>query len=86
MFGNGLKILHFTGFDSGSFACCYIAGSFGGLIPCGPSSKVCPDRSKYVFWDPYHPSDAANVVIAKRLLEGDTNDIYPINIRQLANV
>ncbi|TYJ15543.1 hypothetical protein E1A91_A10G190200v1 [Gossypium mustelinum] len=74
------------GFDSGSFACCYIAGSFGGLIPCGPSSKVCPDRSKYVFWDPFHPSDAANVIIAKRLLDGDSNDVFPINIRQLANV
>ncbi|XVE65503.1 hypothetical protein DITRI_Ditri08aG0005000 [Diplodiscus trichospermus] len=74
------------GFDSGSFACCYIAGRYGGLIPCGPSSKVCPDRSKYVFWDPYHPSDAANVIIAKRLLEGDSNDIWPMNIRQLANV
>ncbi|MBA0570972.1 hypothetical protein Golob_004570, partial [Gossypium lobatum] len=72
------------GFDSGSFACCYIAGSFGGLIPCGPSSKVCLDRSKYVFWDPFHPSDAANVIIAKRLLDGDSNDVFPINIRQLA--
>ncbi|XP_022749059.1 GDSL esterase/lipase At4g16230-like [Durio zibethinus] len=74
------------GFESGSFACCYIAGSFGGLIPCGPSSKVCPDRSKYVFWDPYHPSDAANVIIAKHLLDGDSNDISPMNIRQLANI
>ncbi|KAL4289669.1 hypothetical protein GQ457_14G017060 [Hibiscus cannabinus] len=74
------------GFDSGSFACCYMAGRFGGLVPCGPSSKVCPERSKYVFWDPYHPSDAANVIIAKRLLEGDSDDIFPMNIRQLANV
>ncbi|XP_007035821.2 PREDICTED: GDSL esterase/lipase At4g16230 [Theobroma cacao] len=74
------------GFDTGSFACCYVAGNFGGLIPCGPSSKVCPDRSKYVFWDPYHPSDAANVIIAKRLLDGDSNDITPMNIRQLVNV
>ncbi|XVF66100.1 hypothetical protein PTKIN_Ptkin10aG0007200 [Pterospermum kingtungense] len=74
------------GFDSGSFACCYIAGNFGGLIPCGPSSKVCPDRSKFVFWDPFHPTDAANIIIAKRLLDGDSDDISPMNIRQLANV
>ncbi|XWS14212.1 hypothetical protein CRYUN_Cryun36dG0103700 [Craigia yunnanensis] len=73
-------------FDSGSFACCYnIADSFGGLIPYGPLSKVCPDRSKYVFWDPYHPSDAANVIIAKCLLDDDSKDISPMNIRQLAN-
>ncbi|KAK2412147.1 GDSL esterase/lipase [Trifolium repens] len=71
------------GFDNPSSACCNMAGRFGGLIPCGPTSKVCWDRSKYVFWDPYHPSDAANVVIARRLLNGGSADISPMNIRQL---
>ncbi|OMO58489.1 Lipase, GDSL [Corchorus olitorius] len=74
------------GFESESFACCYVAGNYGGLIPCGPTSKVCPDRSKYVFWDPYHPSDAANVIIAKRLLDGNSDDISPMNVRQLAKL
>ncbi|XP_034685260.1 GDSL esterase/lipase At4g16230-like [Vitis riparia] len=71
------------GFENGNSSCCYIAGRFGGLIPCGPPSKVCSDRSKYVFWDPYHPSDAANEIIATRLLGGDSDDIWPMNIRQL---
>ncbi|KAJ1380581.1 SGNH hydrolase superfamily [Sesbania bispinosa] len=71
------------GFENPSSSCCYMAGRFGGLIPCGPTSRVCWDRSKYVFWDPYHPTDAANVIIAKRLLDGDQNDISPMNIRQL---
>ncbi|GMN55150.1 hypothetical protein TIFTF001_024267 [Ficus carica] len=71
------------GFENPSSACCYSAGRFGGLIPCGPPSKVCLDRSKYVFWDPYHPSDAANVIIAKRLLDGDSSEISPMNVRQL---
>ncbi|CAI8610760.1 unnamed protein product [Vicia faba] len=71
------------GFENPSSACCNMAGKFGGLIPCGPTSKVCWDRSKYVFWDPYHPSDAANVAIAKRLLDGGSADISPMNIRQL---
>ncbi|KAL9364857.1 hypothetical protein Peur_042730 [Populus x canadensis] len=74
------------GFENANASCCYAAGHFGGLIPCGPSSKVCFDRSKYVFWDPYHPSDAANVIIAKRLLDGDSNDISPLNIRRLATI
>ncbi|XP_031257755.1 GDSL esterase/lipase At4g16230-like [Pistacia vera] len=73
------------GFDNVNSACCYVAGYHGGLIPCGPLSKVCRDRSKYLFWDPYHPSDAANLLIAKRLLDGDSEDISPINIRQLVN-
>ncbi|WCJ23305.1 GDSL esterase/lipase At4g16230 [Euphorbia peplus] len=71
------------GFENANSSCCYGAGRFGGIIPCGPHSKVCPDRSKYVFWDPYHPSDAANTIIANRLINGDLNDISPINIRQL---
>ncbi|GFQ07438.1 GDSL esterase/lipase at4g16230 [Phtheirospermum japonicum] len=58
-------------------------GRYGGLIPCGPSSKVCEDRSKYVFWDAYHPTDAANSIIAMRLIDGDSTDIWPLNIRQL---
>lgn len=71
------------GFENANSSCCYIAGRFGGLIPCGPPSKVCSDRSKYVFWDPYHPSDAANEIMATRLLGGDSDDIWPMNIRQL---
>ncbi|XP_038706534.1 GDSL esterase/lipase At4g16230-like [Tripterygium wilfordii] len=71
------------GFENADSSCCHLAGRFGGLIPCGPPSKVCPDRSKYIFWDPYHPSDAANNIIAKRVLDGDTNDFWPMNIRQL---
>ncbi|KAJ4868842.1 hypothetical protein Rs2_49609 [Raphanus sativus] len=74
------------GFESEKVPCCSLAGKVGGLIPCGPSSKVCTDRSKYVFWDPYHPTEAANIIIARRLLSGDTSDIFPINIRQLANL
>ncbi|GAV70843.1 LOW QUALITY PROTEIN: Lipase_GDSL domain-containing protein, partial [Cephalotus follicularis] len=74
------------GFENANYACCYAAGRYGGLIPCGPSSKICIDRSKYFFWDPYHPSDAANVLIAKRLLDGDSSDISPVNIRLLMNI
>ncbi|CAI9118889.1 OLC1v1020516C1 [Oldenlandia corymbosa var. corymbosa] len=71
------------GFQNSSFACCYVSGNFGGLFPCNPTSKVCTDRSKFVFWDPYHPTEAANLIIAKRMLDGGPNDIWPKNIRQL---
>ncbi|KAK9724955.1 hypothetical protein RND81_05G111200 [Saponaria officinalis] len=73
------------GFENANSACCSVSGRYGGLIPCGPSSKVCSNRSKYVFWDPYHPSDAANVLIAKRLIDGDSDVISPTNVRQLLN-
>ncbi|PIN19220.1 Triacylglycerol lipase [Handroanthus impetiginosus] len=71
------------GFENANSACCHSGGRFGGLIPCGPTSKVCEDRSTYVFWDPFHPTDAANSIIAMRLLDGDSSDIWPINIRHL---
>ncbi|KAI3997529.1 hypothetical protein MKX01_008136 [Papaver californicum] len=71
------------GFENFDSACCRLAGRFGGLAPCLPPSVVCPNRSKYVFWDPFHPTDATNFIIAKRLLDGGSNEIYPMNIRQL---
>ncbi|CAN6295331.1 unnamed protein product [Urochloa humidicola] len=71
------------GFEVADSACCYAGGRFGGLVPCGPTSRYCDDRSKYVFWDAYHPSDAANVLIARRILDGGPADISPVNVRQL---
>ncbi|KAK9080044.1 hypothetical protein SSX86_001719 [Deinandra increscens subsp. villosa] len=71
------------GFENADSACCYVTGQHGGIVPCGPTSKVCPDRSKYVFWDPYHPSEATNFIIAKRLMDGDTKYIRPLNLRTL---
>ncbi|KAG7018565.1 GDSL esterase/lipase, partial [Cucurbita argyrosperma subsp. argyrosperma] len=71
------------GFENADSACCHIAGRYGGLFPCGPPSRVCVDRSKYVFWDSFHPSEATNSIIARRLKDGDANDIWPINIREL---
>ncbi|CAI0429593.1 unnamed protein product [Linum tenue] len=73
------------GFATSSRACCGNGGQFAGIVPCGPTSSMCADRSKHVFWDPYHPSEAANVIIAKQLLDGDTKYISPMNLRQLRN-
>ncbi|CAA0829157.1 GDSL esterase/lipase [Striga hermonthica] len=74
------------GFTSASKACCGDGGPYAGIVPCGPASSMCKDRDKYVFWDPYHPSEAANVIIAKQLLDGDAGYVSPINIRELWNL
>jgi len=71
------------GFVSSNVACCGRGGQFRGVIPCGPTSSECVDHGKYVFWDPYHPSEAANLVVAKRLLDGGPNDVFPVNVRKL---
>lgn len=47
---------------------------------------MCADRDKHVFWDPYHPSEAANLIIAKQLLEGSPKYISPMNLKQLRDL
>ncbi|GMH06434.1 hypothetical protein Nepgr_008274 [Nepenthes gracilis] len=74
------------GFKTASKACCGNGGRFAGIIPCGPTSSLCQERGKHVFWDPYHPSEAANLIIAKQLLDGNTKFISPMNLRQLRNL
>ncbi|MCL7040712.1 hypothetical protein MKW94_025592 [Papaver nudicaule] len=73
------------GFENNDSACCRGFGSYGGLGLCRPTSEVCSDRTKYIFWDLGHPSEAVNLLVSKRLLDGDSKDIYPMNIRQLYN-
>ncbi|XP_027361863.1 GDSL esterase/lipase At2g23540-like [Abrus precatorius] len=76
------------GFTTASRACCGIGigGQFAGIIPCVPTSSLCSDRYKHVFWDQYHPSEAANLILAKQLLDGDKRYISPINLRQLRDL
>lgn len=76
----------FSGFKTASTACCGNGGRFAGIIPCGPTSSMCENRSEYVFWDPYHPSEAANLIIAKKLVDGETKYISPMNLRTLRNL
>ncbi|XVE51686.1 hypothetical protein DITRI_Ditri02bG0061400 [Diplodiscus trichospermus] len=73
-----------AGFENADSACCHLSGKHGGKIPCVPFSRVCRDRSKYVFWDAYHPTENANLIAAKRVLDGDIRYVSPINIRQTA--
>ncbi|KAL3528392.1 hypothetical protein ACH5RR_007714 [Cinchona calisaya] len=56
------------GFTNVNSPCC----SFGKIklaLTCIPASTLCKDRSQYMFWDEYHPSDAANALIANELIK-----------------
>lgn len=49
-----------------------------------PEPLVCEDRSKYVFWDFAHPSEATNLILAKMFLDDHgSRYTYPMNVRQL---
>ena len=66
---------------------CCGAGTYNGQLPCLPViDSLCTNRSEYVFWDPYHPTEAVNEILGNRSFVGSSSDIYPINIRQLSRV
>ncbi|KAI8536492.1 hypothetical protein RHMOL_Rhmol10G0260900 [Rhododendron molle] len=51
-------------FKVSNTSCCNVDTSVGGL--CLPNSKLCKNRADYVFWDAFHPSDAANAILAEK--------------------
>lgn len=73
---------NFTVLDT---ACCG-SGPFGSY-GCNFSATLCPNRSNHLFWDEYHPTDAASG-IAANLMFGDTSGVLasPINVHQLVEL
>eukprot|EP01018_Ginkgo_biloba_P006044 Gb_41351 [translate_table: standard] len=64
------------GFKVANAPCCSL-GRYRPTLTCFPAAKLCSDRSKYVFWDEYHPSEAANMVIAGSLMSA--LNLKPVN-------
>jgi hypothetical protein len=73
----------FTVLDRG---CCGV-GRNNGQITCLPLQRPCENRSQYMFWDAFHPTEAANrIYAAKAFNSTSTADAYPINVSQLAAI
>jgi phospholipase/lecithinase/hemolysin len=71
----------FTVLDRG---CCGV-GRNNGQITCLPMQTPCDDRSKYIFWDAFHPTEAANRIIAAKVFNSSsTAYANPINVSRLA--
>ncbi|KAG0566090.1 hypothetical protein M758_7G036300 [Ceratodon purpureus] len=73
------------GFSFVNKGCCGL-GPYNGAIPCLPIVKPCPDRSAYFFWDPYHPTDKGNFILASKFFSGGLDAIEPMNVQQLAGM
>ncbi|RZC46672.1 hypothetical protein C5167_039621 [Papaver somniferum] len=68
------------------YGCCGV-GKNNGEITCLPYQTPCQNRDEYVFWDAFHPSEAANLIIGRRAYAAESpSDAYPYDIRQLAQV
>ncbi|KAF5189149.1 GDSL esterase/lipase [Thalictrum thalictroides] len=68
--------LNFTEISS---ACCG-----NGTNPCSPNATLCPNRNQHLFWDLYHPTQAAAQLAALTLYGGSRRFVTPINFMQLA--
>ncbi|KAK4766880.1 hypothetical protein SAY86_014631 [Trapa natans] len=74
------------GFTVTNAGCCGV-GRNNGQITCLPLQTPCQNRDQYLFWDAFHPSDAANVVVGRRSYSAQSpSDAYPIDIRRLAQI
>lgn len=72
-----------AGFRVVDRGCCGI-GRNQGQITCLPFATPCYFRNQYVFWDAFHPTQAANAILAQRAFSGPPSDCYPINVQQLS--
>ncbi|KNA14062.1 hypothetical protein SOVF_111000 [Spinacia oleracea] len=74
------------GFRVTNAGCCGI-GRNSGQITCLPLQTPCPNRNEYVFWDAFHPGEAANVIIGRRSYRAESSsDAYPFDIERLAQI
>ncbi|KAJ1295297.1 hypothetical protein BS78_01G213000 [Paspalum vaginatum] len=67
------------GFATAKDACCG-QGPHNGLGLCTSASNLCADRGRYVFWDPYHPTERANRIIVSQFMAGSLDYVSPMNL------
>ncbi|CAH2046279.1 unnamed protein product, partial [Thlaspi arvense] len=74
------------GFTNTNAGCCGV-GRNNGQITCLPGQAPCLNRNEYVFWDAFHPGEAANVIIGRRSFRREAaSDAHPYDIEQLAKL
>ncbi|XP_038707444.1 GDSL esterase/lipase At5g55050-like [Tripterygium wilfordii] len=64
-------------------ACCG-GGKLNGEEICSPTANLCSNRSEYLFWDLYHPTQKASQLAAFTLFGGEKRFVAPINFAELA--
>ncbi|KAG2655550.1 GDSL esterase/lipase At5g55050-like [Panicum virgatum] len=77
-----IKTPHAAGLEEVKSACCG-GGRFNAQRGCIPSSNCCNDRSKYLFWDLLHPTQATYKFAGLVFYDGPAQFVSPISIKQL---
>ncbi|KAL2245297.1 UNVERIFIED_CONTAM: GDSL esterase/lipase [Sesamum indicum] len=70
------------GFNDTKSACCGL-GKLRAKFPCTPLSLFCSDRSDHLFWDVYHPTEAAARIFIDVLWRGSGNYTFPMTVEEL---
>lgn len=73
------------GFAEARAACCGL-GDMNAKIGCTPLSFYCSNRTSYIFWDFYHPTETTARMLTTTAFDGSAPFIFPINIRQLSAI
>jgi GDSL-like Lipase/Acylhydrolase len=81
------SLIHFVGFEYTITACCGYGGgqlNYDSRVPCGHTeildgvgpvtAKGCNDSSEHVNWDGIHYTEAANFLVASKILTGKYSD------------
>jgi phospholipase/lecithinase/hemolysin len=75
-----------AGFTVTNAGCCGV-GRNNGQVTCLPYQAPCANRDEHIFWDAFHPSEAANIVVGRRSYRAESpNDVYPMDISTLASI
>ncbi|KAK9733210.1 hypothetical protein RND81_04G051400 [Saponaria officinalis] len=72
------------GFKEVKEACCGL-GILKARVACLPIATYCANRSDHVFWDFYHPTEAAYRIFIDIAFDGPEQYVFPVNIRELAS-
>ncbi|XP_061340939.1 GDSL esterase/lipase At5g55050-like isoform X2 [Gastrolobium bilobum] len=70
------------GFADVKAACCGL-GELNAQVPCLPISNLCSNRQDHIFWDSYHPTEAATRVFVDEIFNGPSKYASPINMAQI---
>ncbi|KAI3940560.1 hypothetical protein MKW92_036168 [Papaver armeniacum] len=73
------------GFSEVKSACCG-GGKFRAQVPCLPITEYCKNRRGHIFWDLYHPTEAAAKIIMNEFFLGTRKYVYPANVKQLLEI
>ncbi|CAN0840945.1 GDSL esterase/lipase At1g71691 [Linum grandiflorum] len=73
------------GFTETTSACCGL-GKYRGWIMCMAPEMACSNASNHIWWDQYHPTAAANAILADNIWNGlHTRMCYPTNMEDIVS-